>query len=131
VTVAHQPLTSIVGEPVGVALKKPGHLRCDSLGQKRAGTATQHFSQRVAKRAWLGKLETLLSVTAYHSFSGEVEARNTPTIPRPTLSCRRQLLRIAPAWYPSGFYRYSSERGVEDTGTVGNGSADLGEIVGP
>src|SRR5207253_8571951 len=33
VTVAHQPLTSIVGELVGVALEKPGHLRGHSLGQ--------------------------------------------------------------------------------------------------
>jgi hypothetical protein len=31
---------------------------------------------------------------AYHSFSGEVEASNTPTIRRLTLSCRHQLSRI-------------------------------------
>src|SRR5271156_5726009 len=52
VTVAHQPLTSIVGQLVGVALEKPGHLRRDGLGQKRAGAAAQHLSQRVGKRAW-------------------------------------------------------------------------------
>src|SRR5439155_18471856 len=39
---------------------------------------------------------TLVSVTAYHSFGGEVEASNTPTIRRLTPSCRHQLLRIAP-----------------------------------
>src|ERR1039457_2838615 len=39
---------------------------------------------------------TLLSVMAYHSFSGEVEASNTPTIRRLTPSCRHQLPRIAP-----------------------------------
>jgi hypothetical protein len=33
-------------------------------------------------------------VTAYHSFSGEVEASNTPTIRRLTPSRRHQLLRI-------------------------------------
>src|SRR5438874_13799542 len=38
---------------------------------------------------------TLVSVTAYHSFGGEVEASNTPTIRRLTPSCRHQLLRIA------------------------------------
>src|SRR6266702_6891799 len=38
---------------------------------------------------------TLVSVTAYHSFSGEVEASNTPTIRRLTPSCRHQLPRIA------------------------------------
>jgi hypothetical protein len=40
---------------------------------------------------------TLVSVTAYHSFSGEVEALNTPTIRRLTPSCRHQLSRIAHA----------------------------------
>jgi hypothetical protein len=39
-------------------------------------------------------LKTLVSVMAYHSFSGEVEASNTPTIRRLTLSCRHQLSRI-------------------------------------
>jgi hypothetical protein len=32
---------------------------------------------------------------AYHSFGGEVEALNTPTIRRLTPSCRHQLSRIA------------------------------------
>src|SRR5437588_1033760 len=38
---------------------------------------------------------TLVSVTAYHSFGGEVEASNTPTIRRLTPSCRHQLPHIA------------------------------------
>jgi CRP/FNR family cyclic AMP-dependent transcriptional regulator len=38
-----------------------------------------------------------VSVTAYHSFGGEVEALNTPTIRRLTPSCRHQLSPIAPA----------------------------------
>src|SRR5271163_575505 len=38
---------------------------------------------------------TLVSVTANHSFGGEVEASNTPTIRRLTPSCRHQLPRIA------------------------------------
>src|SRR5438128_5888068 len=41
-------------------------------------------------------LITLLSDTAYHSFIGEVEALNTPTIRRLTPSRRHQLLAIAP-----------------------------------
>jgi hypothetical protein len=40
-------------------------------------------------------LITLSWVTAYHSFSGEVEASNTPTIRRLTPSSRHQLPRIA------------------------------------
>jgi hypothetical protein len=39
--------------------------------------------------------KTLLSVTAYHSFRGEVGASNTTTIRRLTLSCRHQLSPIA------------------------------------
>src|SRR5437899_7871256 len=39
--------------------------------------------------------KTLVSVTAYHSFAGEVEASNTPTIRRLTLSRRHQLSPIA------------------------------------
>jgi hypothetical protein len=37
----------------------------------------------------------LVSVTAYHSFGGEVEALNTPTIRRLTFSCRHQLSALA------------------------------------
>ena len=39
--------------------------------------------------------KTLVSVWAYHSFSGEVEASNTPTIRRLIPSCRHQLSPIA------------------------------------
>src|SRR5262245_34759700 len=39
--------------------------------------------------------KTLVSVTAYHSFGGEVEASNTPTIRRLIPSCRHQLSPIA------------------------------------
>src|SRR5215813_11068104 len=40
--------------------------------------------------------KTLVSVTAYHSFAGEVEASSTSTIRRLTLSRRHQLSPIAP-----------------------------------
>src|SRR3981189_2388152 len=39
--------------------------------------------------------KTLVSVTAYHSFGGEVEALNTPTIRRLILPCRHQLSALA------------------------------------
>src|ERR1700737_2832330 len=39
--------------------------------------------------------KTLVSVMAYHSFGGEVEALNTPTIRRLTLPCRHQLSALA------------------------------------
>ena len=78
VTVAHQPLTSIGGELVGVALKKPGHLRRDGLGQKRrAPLRSTSVSGSESVPGW-ESWKTLLSVMAYHSFSGEVEARTPP-----------------------------------------------------
>src|SRR6478735_4141310 len=40
--------------------------------------------------------KTLVSVTVYHSFGGEVGALNTPTIRRLTPSCRHQLSALAP-----------------------------------
>src|SRR6202011_5193517 len=44
--------------------------------------------------------KTLVSVTAYHSFGGEVEALNTPTIRRLTPSCRHQLSALAQKSFP-------------------------------
>ncbi len=52
----------------------------------------------LVKSFWLESWKTLVSVWAYHSFSGEVEASNTLTIRRPIPSCRHQLSRIAPRW---------------------------------
>jgi hypothetical protein len=45
--------------------------------------------------------KTLVLVTAYHSFAGEVEALNTPTIRRLTPSYRHQLSPIAPSSHPT------------------------------
>src|SRR5436305_8923862 len=55
-----------------------------------------------AKLAGWESWKTLVSVTAYHSFGGEVEASNTPTIRRLTPSCRHQLSPIAHGvlWLP-------------------------------
>jgi hypothetical protein len=46
-----------------------------------------------------------VSVTAYHSFAGEVEASNTPTIRRLTLSRRHQLSPIARASPAERYFR--------------------------
>src|ERR1700692_2683104 len=45
-----------------------------------------------------GEGEHCCRVRAYHPFSREVEASNTPTIRRLIPSCRHQLSRIAPRW---------------------------------
>src|SRR5690242_18266983 len=101
-TVAHQPLTSIVGELGGVALKKAGHLRGDSLGQKRAGTAarTSVSGSESVPGGKAGKhyCRSRHDVSLLQWRSG---GENTPTIRRPTLSCRHQLLRIARTECPS------------------------------
>src|SRR5436853_6151624 len=52
---------------------------------------------------------TLVSVTAYHSFGGEVEASNTPTIRRLTPSCRHQLSPIALGRPASSAFNLGSE----------------------
>jgi hypothetical protein len=54
------------------------NLGLDGLHQQRSRTVAQNLSQRISKTSWLAELETLVSVTAYHSFGGEVEAR-TPS----------------------------------------------------
>src|SRR6202030_1049471 len=51
--------------------------------------------------------KTLVSVTAYHSFGGEVEALNTPTIRRLTLSCRHQLSALARCGYGASSDRHA------------------------
>src|SRR5262249_16031593 len=115
VTVAHQPLTSIIGELVGVDLEKPGHLRCDSLGQKRAGTAAQHLSQRVGQRTWLGKLENITVGHGVSLLQWRSGGENTPTIRRLTLSCRHQLLRIAPLPYAMNSATYARATPLSST----------------
>src|SRR3954447_9091778 len=62
---------------------------------------------------WIS-LTTLSWIIAYHSFAGEVEASNTPTIRRLTPSRRHQLPRIA-GWkhadYPAGRWHQTPPAG--------------------
>ena len=72
------------------------NLGLDGLRQQRSRAVAQNLGQRIGKTSWPGKSwKTLVSVTAYHSFGGEVEASSTPTIRRLTPSCRHQLSPIA------------------------------------
>ena len=91
--VAHEPLAAVLGlELVGMAAEKVGNLGLDCLRQQgaRAPLRKTSVSGSVKVPGW-ASLKTLVSVTAYHSFGGEVEASNTPTIRRLTPSCRHQL----------------------------------------
>src|SRR5258705_1771901 len=97
--VAHQPLVAVVGQLVGVAARQGRHFGLDGLRQKRSRAVAQGLGQRVRKASVSGcakvlgweSWKTLVSVWAYHSFSGEVEASNTPTIRSLIPSCRHQL----------------------------------------
>jgi|SRR6187200_3377777 hypothetical protein len=85
-SMAHQPLAAIIARLVGIPAEQGCDFGFDSLRQQRSRTVAQHLDQRIDKTSWLGKLENVVSVTAYHSFAGEVEALNTPTIRRLTPS---------------------------------------------
>ena len=67
------------------------HFGLEGLLQKRWRAVARDLGPQkvLGWESW----KTLVSVWAYHSFSGEVEASNTPTIRRVILSCRRQLSR--------------------------------------
>src|SRR6266511_3964775 len=62
--------------------------------------------------------KTLVSVTAYHSFAGEVEASNTPTIRRLTLSRRHQLSPIAQVGEGKTISKYRKDQIVFSQGEV-------------
>src|SRR5438270_13850169 len=64
--------------------------------------------------------KTLVSVTAYHSFGGEVEALNTPMIRRLTPSCRHQLSALAPQISRYGFVHqlFGSDRKFAERPTL-------------
>jgi hypothetical protein len=76
---------------VGMLGHEARHL--DRLRQQRPGTGAQHFGQWIGAKVpgWANR-KTLVSVTAYHSFGGEVEARTPhdsppyPFMPSPTFA---------------------------------------------
>jgi hypothetical protein len=74
-TVTDQPLASVAGKLVGMAPEKPGHLYW--ARSARAPLRSTSVSGSESVPGW-ESLKTLLSVTAYHSFGGEVEARTPP-----------------------------------------------------
>src|ERR1700730_14472092 len=71
-------------------------LACRLNGAVEEGRiTTEIFKRGVTVYTSGAGLRLPVSVTAYHFFGGEVEALNTPTIGRLTLSCRHQLLALA------------------------------------
>jgi hypothetical protein len=94
--VAHQPLAAVVGQFVGMAAEQGRHFGIYGLRQQRSRALRKTSVSGSVKVPGWESWKTLVSVTAYHSFGGEVEASNTPTIRRLTPSCRLQLSPIAP-----------------------------------
>jgi hypothetical protein len=58
--------------------RKSRHLRLDGLGQQSTRAVAQNLGERIVNVPGWVSLMTLVSVTAYHSFGGEVEARTPP-----------------------------------------------------
>ena len=83
--VAHKPLVAAVGQLVGMAAEQGRDFGLNRLHQQRSRAVAQNLGQRSAKVPGCESWKTLVSVTAYHSFGGEVEASSTPTIRRLTL----------------------------------------------
>jgi len=84
-SVAHQSLATIIGQLVGMAAEQGRYFGLDGLRQQRSRACAKPWSAGPQKflAGRVGKL--LVSVTAYHSLGGEVEASSTPTIRRLTL----------------------------------------------
>src|SRR5438094_5152717 len=85
---AHQPLTTVVGELVGVAAEQGRDFGFNGLCQQRAGTVTQNLGQRIGKTSWLGEFENVSvghGVSLLRWRSGGVEhPHDTPPYLLPT-----------------------------------------------
>src|ERR1700704_4852351 len=93
--VAHQSPAAIIGQLVGMVLSQAAtsaSTACPNSVLAPLRKTSVSGSENVP--GWVSS-KTLVSVTAYPSFGGEVEALNTPTIRRLTPSCRHQLSALA------------------------------------
>ena len=94
--VADQPLAAVLGQFVSMSCEQSCNLGLDRLRQQRSRAVRSTSVRGSAKVPGWQSGKTLVSVTAYHSFAGGVQALNTPTIRRLTPSRRHQLSLIAP-----------------------------------
>src|SRR5262245_64138611 len=78
IPVSHQPLAPVRGQLVGIGTEQAQNLGLNSLRQQRSGAAGKTSVSGSEKVPGCENWKTLVSVTAYHSFSGEVEARTPP-----------------------------------------------------
>src|SRR5262245_66623026 len=80
--VTHDASTAVLRPEIDVATQERCHLGLRGLGQKGSRPDSQYFGQRVFERPWLNQLDNGIVGHGYHSFVGEVEASNAPTIRR-------------------------------------------------
>jgi hypothetical protein len=76
--VTHDALVARLGLNIGISPQEVSDFRLDGLREQGTRPAAQNLSERIDESPWLSQLDDLVSVTAYHSFGGEVEASNTP-----------------------------------------------------
>jgi hypothetical protein len=98
--VAHQPLTAIIGEFVGMAVEQGGNLRLDGLRQQRPPAVAQHLGRRIGECPWLAELENIIlghGVSLLRWRSGSFEHPHDtppqPFMPSPTFANSSYLLR--------------------------------------
>jgi hypothetical protein len=75
--VAHEPLATVVGQLVGMGAEQGCNLGPACVSSARAPLRNTSVSGSAKAPGW-ESWKTLVSVTAYHSFGGEVEARTPP-----------------------------------------------------
>src|SRR5712692_9796992 len=90
---AHQPLTAVIGQLVGMAAEQGHNLGLDGLRQQRSRAVAQNLGQRVSESPWLGKLENVSvghGVSLLQWRSGGVEHPHDtppyPLMPSPTFA---------------------------------------------
>ena len=76
--VTDQPPAAVLGQVVSMTGEQGCSLGLDCLGQQRSRAVAQHRGSGSVKVPGWESWKTLASVTAYHSFGGEVGASNTP-----------------------------------------------------
>ncbi len=58
-SVAHQPLATIVGELVGMVAQQGRNLGLNRLRKQRSRAVAQNLGQRIGESSWLGELENV------------------------------------------------------------------------
>src|SRR5262245_16992753 len=125
---AHQPLTAIVGEFVGMRAEQGGNLSLDRLRQQRSGPVAQHLGQRISKSSWLGELENIslghgVSLLRWRS-GGVKHPHDTPPYPlMPSPTFALSSFREPPVTRRGDGCRRNHHRNFADIGSIYEGKS--------